>query len=206
MGNVIDPLDIISGIKLDDLHAKLLAGNLVATEVKKATAYQKTAFPQGIPECGADAMRFCLAAYTTGGGDVNFDVKVMYGFRKFVNKIYQASKYVIGNIATKKDFVPAKTRALHGNESLSELWILAKLNTTSKDMNNHLEAREFMKAANTVHGFILSNLCDVFIENSKGIIQDGTKEEAESALQTLYSSLEAALLLIHPFMPFVTEE
>ncbi|KAF3762436.1 hypothetical protein M406DRAFT_347513 [Cryphonectria parasitica EP155] len=206
LGNVIDPLDVIKGIQLDDLHAKLLTGNLAPGEVKKATAYQKQAFPQGIPECGADALRFCLAAYTTGGGDINFDVKVMHAYRRFANKIYQASKYVIGKIETAEGFVPAKTRTLQGRESLSELWILSKMNTAAKEANEALEQREFMRAANTVYNYIYGNLCDVYIENSKAIIQDGTKEEAESALQTLYSTLEAGLLLIHPFMPFVTEE
>ncbi|KUI53957.1 Valine--tRNA ligase, mitochondrial [Cytospora mali] len=206
LGNVIDPLDVISGIKLDDLHGKLLTGNLAPTEVKKATAYQKKAFPQGIPECGADALRMCLAAYTTGGGDINFDVSVMHMYRRFANKMYQATKYVIGKIDTVEGFVPASTRSLSGKESLSELWILSKMNAATKSVNEALEEREFMKAANKVYEYIYANLCDVYIENSKGLIQDGTKEQAESALQTLYTALEAGLLLIHPFMPFVTEE
>ena len=69
LGNVIDPLDIISGIDLETLHAKLLFGNLKDEEVARATKYQKTAFSTGIPECGADALRFTLLSYTTVGGD-----------------------------------------------------------------------------------------------------------------------------------------
>lgn len=130
----------------------------------------------------------------------------MHAYRRFANKIYQASKYVIGKIDSVEGFVPAKTRTLQGKESLAELWILSKMNATAKEVNDALEGREFMRAANTVYNYIYGNLCDVYIENSKGIIQDGTKEQAESALQTLYSALEAGLLLIHPFMPFVTEE
>lgn len=75
LGNVIDPLDIINGIELEALHAKLLTGNLKEDEVERATKYQKTAFPGGIPECGADALRFTLLSYTTGGGDISFDIK-----------------------------------------------------------------------------------------------------------------------------------
>ena len=67
LGNVIDPVDILDGISLQDLHAKLHMGNLDPKEVKNAEKYQKTAFPQGIPECGADALRFSLVQYTTGG-------------------------------------------------------------------------------------------------------------------------------------------
>ena len=64
---MIDPLDIIRGIELEDLHAKLLVGNLQEDEIAKATKYQKTAFPGGIPECGADALRYTLVSYSTGG-------------------------------------------------------------------------------------------------------------------------------------------
>jgi valyl-tRNA synthetase len=67
VGNVIDPLDIIRGIELEDLHAKLLTGNLQEDEIAKATKYQKSAFPSGIPECGADALRYTLVSYSTGG-------------------------------------------------------------------------------------------------------------------------------------------
>lgn len=67
LGNVIDPLDVISGITLDQLHEKLKVGNLDPKELTRATKYQKTAFPDGIPECGTDALRFSLAAYSTGG-------------------------------------------------------------------------------------------------------------------------------------------
>jgi valyl-tRNA synthetase len=76
LGNVIDPLDVISGIELDKLHAKLQLGNLHPTEVVKATKYQKTAFPDGIPQCGADALRFTMINATTGGSDINLDIKV----------------------------------------------------------------------------------------------------------------------------------
>lgn len=76
LGNVVDPLDVIAGIKLDDLHEKLKQGNLHPSEIEKATKYQKTAFPDGIPQCGADALRFTMINATTGGGDINLDVKM----------------------------------------------------------------------------------------------------------------------------------
>jgi valyl-tRNA synthetase len=92
LGNVVDPVDIMDGISLEDLNAKLLVGNLNPKELKVATKYQQTSFPQGIPECGADALRFSLIQYTTGGGDIAFDVKVIHAYRRFANKIYQATK------------------------------------------------------------------------------------------------------------------
>ncbi|KAI0843014.1 tRNA synthetases class I-domain-containing protein [Hypoxylon sp. FL0890] len=204
LGNVIDPLDVISGIPLEQLHEKLALGNLHPSEVEKAKKYQKTAFPDGIPQCGADALRFCMVNYTTGGGDINFDIKVMHGYRKFCNKIYQATKYVLGKLD--KDFVPQKTGKLTGKESLSEKWILHKMNTAIKEINEAIPAREFNRSTTTAYQYWYNQLCDVYIENSKALIQDGTEEEKRSAIDTLYTALDNALKLIHPFMPFLTEE
>jgi valyl-tRNA synthetase len=204
LGNVIDPMDVIQGISLEDLNAKLSKGNLHPSEEKRAKLYQKTAFPDGIPQCGTDALRFALISYTTGGGDIAFDVKVIHGYRKFCNKIYQATKYVLGKLDA--DFVPQKDGGLTGKESLAERWILHKLTTAAKDINQALGDREFMKSTTFVYQFWYNQLCDVYIENSKAILQDGTDEEKRSAIDTLYTALEGALTMIHPFMPFLTEE
>ncbi|TVY85204.1 Mitochondrial Valine--tRNA ligase, partial [Lachnellula suecica] len=204
LGNVIDPQDVIEGIALEDLHKKLWVGNLAPLEVEKATKYQKSAFPDGIPQCGTDALRFALVSYTTGGGDIAFDVRTIHGYRKFCNKIYQATKYVLGKIDA--DFVPQKTAKLTGKESLAEKWILHKMTTAARDVNKALENREFMKSTSTIYNYWLYELCDVYIENSKAILQDGTPEEKRSAIDTLYTALEGALTMIHPYMPFLTEE
>jgi len=204
LGNVIDPQDVIEGIALTDLHKKLLVGNLAPNEVEKATKYQKTAFPDGIPQCGTDALRFALVSYTTGGGDIAFDIKVIHGYRKFCNKIYQATKYVLGKLDA--DFVPQKTGGLTGKESLAERWILHKLTIAAKEVNHALGDREFMRSTTYIYQFWYNHLCDVYIENSKAILQDGTPEEQLSAKNTLYTALEGALTMIHPYMPFLTEE
>jgi valyl-tRNA synthetase len=86
LGNVVDPVDIMDGITLAKLHEQLRTGNLDPKELTRAEKYQKTAFPQGIPECGADALRMALVGYTTGGGDISFDVNVIHGYRRFCNK------------------------------------------------------------------------------------------------------------------------
>ncbi len=204
LGNVIDPLDVMEGITLEELHKKLLVGNLVPSEVEKASKYQKTAFPDGIPQCGTDALRFALVNYSTGGQDIALDVKILHGYRKFCNKIYQATKYVVGKLDS--DFVPQKTGKLTGNESLAEKWILHKMTIAAKEINDALAEREFNKSTLTVHQYWLDHLCDVYIENSKAILQDGTPQEKRSAQDTLYTALESALAMIHPFMPFLTEE
>jgi valyl-tRNA synthetase len=204
LGNVIDPVDIMDGITLNALTDKLKVGNLAPKEIERATKWQRSAFPDGIDECGADALRFSLINYTTGGGDINFDVKVMRSYRNFCNKIYQATKYVLGNLPS--DFTPQPKAGKTGKESLSERWILHKLTIAARDVNRALEAREFFKATQATYGYWLYELCDVYIENSKAIIRDGTEEEKKSAIDTLYTALEGALTMIHPFMPFLTEE
>ena len=204
LGNVIDPVDIMDGISLNGLYDKLQVGNLAPKEVERASKWQKSAFPDGIDECGADALRFSLINYTTGGGDINFDVKVMRSYRNFCNKIYQATKYVLGNLPA--DFTPDAKGGKTGKEGLAERWILHKLNTAVKEVNENLTSREFSRATQASHNYWLYELCDVYIENSKSIIRDGTPEEARSAIDTLYTALEGALTLIHPFMPFLTEE
>jgi valyl-tRNA synthetase len=204
LGNVIDPVDIMDGITLDKLQEKLYAGNLDPKELVTATKYQKTSFPQGIPECGSDALRFSLIQYTTGGGDIAFDVKVMHAYRKFANKIYQATKYVLGSL--NEDFVPQKTAGRTGKESLPERWILSRFNSAAKEVNTALEERAFSRSTQMIYAYLYDELFDVFIENSKPIITTGTAEEAESARQTLYTVLDGGLRLIHPFMPYLSEE
>lgn len=202
LGNVIDPLDIIAGIGLPELHAKLRTGNLHPDEIARAEKYQNTAFPQGIPECGADALRFTLISYATGGSDINFDIKVMAAYRRFCNKVWQASKYVLGKLPA--DFVPQPVKV--EDLTLAEKWILHRANEASRLVNEALAAREFSRATRFAHALFYDELCDVFIENSKTILQDGTPAEQASAQNTLYVVLETSLRLLHPFMPFITEE
>ncbi|KAJ5096175.1 hypothetical protein NUU61_005531 [Penicillium alfredii] len=205
LGNVVDPIDILDGISLDSLHQKLLEGNLAQSEVKNAERYQKKAFPQGIPEVGADALRFSLVHYTqASGSDINFDVKTMQGYRRFCNKIYQATKYVLGKLGD--EFVPRESSALAGKESLPEKWILTKMNTAARQINQALKEREFAKSTEIIYRYLYDELFDIYIENSKSIISDGTPEEARSAMDTLYTTLESGLRLMSPFMPFLTEE
>jgi valyl-tRNA synthetase len=150
LGNVIDPVDIMDGITLEKLHDQLRSGNLDQKELKTAEKYQKTSFPQGIPECGADALRMALVGYTTGGGDISFDVSVIHGYRRFCNKIYQATKYVLGRLG---DFTPRAKVEKSGKESLPERWILHKLTTSAKKINQHLDQREFSLATQIAYKY-----------------------------------------------------
>ncbi|UYV69234.1 VARS [Cordylochernes scorpioides] len=93
LGNVIDPLDVIRGISLEDLHKQLENSNLDPSEVDRAKQGQKSDFPEGIPECGTDALRFALLAFSTSGRDINLDILRVEGYRRFCNKLWNATKF-----------------------------------------------------------------------------------------------------------------
>jgi valyl-tRNA synthetase len=169
-------------------------------------------------------MHFAFCHYTTGGRDINMDIKVVDGYRKFCNKMYQATKFALMRL--EEDFIPRGDAKKTGKESLVELWILHKFNKAAQNTNKGLEERNFLLATDEVYRYWLYELCDVYIvslphlfllekgnpwlngrkENSKPLILEGNEAQKRSAQDTLYTCLEGALLLIHPFMPFVTEE
>ncbi|KAI9631190.1 hypothetical protein KEM48_013119 [Puccinia striiformis f. sp. tritici PST-130] len=210
-GNVIDPIDVIDGITLDALATQLQTGNLDEKELKTALAGQKADFGKtnGIPPCGADALRFALCAYTSSGRSINLDVLRVEGYRKFCNKLWNATRFAL--LKLDDGFVPrssADVRVFTPVEGkLVEKWILHKLNECSHNVNKALEDRSFMAATSAVHEFWLYDLCDVYIEAMKPMTAPEIPMENQvSAQNTLYTCLDHGLRLLHPFMPFVTEE
>ncbi|KAL1686988.1 hypothetical protein GGG16DRAFT_128281 [Schizophyllum commune] len=205
LGNVIDPLDVIQGCELEKLHEQLLEGNLDEKEIKKAKEGQKKDFPKGIPQCGTDALRFALCAYSGGGRDINLEILRVEGYRKFCNKIFNATKFAM--LKLDESFVPQPTAKPTGKESLVEKWILHKLNVAAKELNTQMTERNFMMATTAAYNFWLYELCDVYIEAMKPMTDDGASVETRrSAQETLYTCLDHGLRLLHSFMPFVTEE
>ena len=95
LGNVVDPLDVIFGVSLADLNATLDNSNLDPSEVAKAKEGQKQDYPNGIPECGTDALRFALCQYTSQGRDINLDVNRVLGYRFFCNKLWNATRFAL---------------------------------------------------------------------------------------------------------------
>ena len=130
LGNVIDPIDVIQGVELEALHEKLYEGNLDEKEIVKAKAGQKKDFPKGIPECGSDALRFALCAYSSGGTsrcdgnrssllktdslgrDINLEILRVEGYRKFCNKVFNATKFAM--LKLDQDFVPSPSLKVWG--------------------------------------------------------------------------------------------
>ncbi|GAA5976762.1 hypothetical protein JCM11641_000863 [Rhodosporidiobolus odoratus] len=205
LGNVIDPIDVIEGATLEALHAQLRTGNLAAREVELAEKGQKKDFPNGIPQCGTDALRFALANYSSTGRDINLEILRVEGYRKFCNKLWNATKFAM--LKLEGDFVPPQSEKPTGKESLVEKWILHKLNQAAEKVNAALVDRNFMAATSDAYSFWLYEICDVYIEAIK-LVTDPSydAEQRRSAQNTLYTVLDNGLRLLHPFMPFVTEE
>lgn len=205
LGNVVDPLDVITGISLEGLHAKLLEGNLGSAEVQRAAAGQKKDYPKGIPQCGTDALRFALCSYTSAGRDINLNIMRVEGYRKFCNKLWNATKFALAKL--ERGFQPPAENRPTGQESLVEKWILHRLDAAVQEVNHGLETRNFMNATAAAYNFWLYELCDVYIEAIKPVMDaDGDPRAKSSAQATLYTCLEEGFKLLHPFMPYVTEE
>ena len=207
LGNVIDPLDVIEGISLEGLFTQLEKGNLDPREIQKAKEGQKRDFPKGIPECGADALRFTLCNYTSGNRDINMDIMRVDGYRKFCNKLWNATKFALMKLGP--DFKPSPmVLQATGDLNLTQKWILHRLSVAVHEVNENMHTYNLMNVTNAIHFFWLYDLCDYYIEAAKPVLDDPDMSEKmkQSYKETLYTSLEHGLKLMHPFMPFLTEE
>uniref|UniRef100_A0A8C1WF94 Valine--tRNA ligase n=1 Tax=Cyprinus carpio TaxID=7962 RepID=A0A8C1WF94_CYPCA len=205
LGNVIDPLDVITGISLEGLHAQLIESNLDPLEIEKAKQGQKSDYPSGIPECGTDALRFALCAYTSQGRDINLDVNRILGYRHFCNKLWNAVKFAMRTLG--EGFVPWEK--LCGSESVSDRWILSRLSAAVALCDGGFQAYDFPTITTAIYSFWLYELCDVYLESVKPVLSRTDSEgqkQADICRQTLYTCLEVGLRLLSPLMPFVTEE
>lgn len=203
LGNVIDPLDVIRGVTLEDLNRQLTTGNLDAKELAIAQAGQARDYPKGIPECGTDALRFALLAYTSQGRDINLDVLRVQGYRFFCNKIWQAVRFTLMQLGSEYRPEPFK---LTGKESKVDLWILSRAAHAVNRCNAGMDAYNFTQVTQTLYEFWLYDLCDIYLEAVKPVIASGTEESRECAKATLYNCVEVGLRLISPIMPFLSEE
>ncbi|KAG5462845.1 MAG: tRNA synthetases class I-domain-containing protein, partial [Olpidium bornovanus] len=167
LGNVIDPIDVIEGISLQELQKRLDRGNLDPREVAKAKEGQRIDYPNGIPQCGTDALRFALCAYTASGASVNLDILRVDGYRRFCNKLWNATRFCLMKLGG--DFKPNPSGKFplviqpSGKESLADKWVLTKLNKAIAESNASLEKKDFKNATTAVHSFWLYDLCDTFI-------------------------------------------
>ncbi|KQJ97378.1 hypothetical protein BRADI_3g30350v3 [Brachypodium distachyon] len=205
LGNVIDPVDVINGITLEGLQKKLEQGNLDPDELEKAKEGQKKDFPDGIPECGTDALRFALISYTSQSDKINLDIKRVHSYREWCNKLWNAVRFAM--IKLGDHYTPPATVVVCSMLPVC-IWILSVLNKTVGKTVSSLEAYNFSEAASSIHSWWKSNLCKVFIEAIKPYFNDSQEFESArgASRDTLWLCLDTGLRLLHPFMPYVTEE
>ncbi|MGH8084230.1 MAG: valine--tRNA ligase [Lysobacter sp.] len=199
-GNVLDPLDLIDGISADALVAKRTTGLMnpkTAPKIEKATRKE---FPDGIPAFGADALRFTMAALAGPGRDIKFDLGRAEGYKNFCNKLWNATRFVLMN--TEGASFSGKPQPTTD----AERWILAQLAKTAAEAEGHFASYRFDLLAQSLYEFAWNDFCDWFVELAKPALNGYDAAAAASTRHTLLHVLERLLSLLHPLVPFVTEE
>ena len=201
-GNVIDPLDIVEGITADDLVAKRTAGLM---QPQKAKAIEKTtrkAYPEGLHETGVDALRFTFCALASTGRDIRFDPKRAEGYRNFCNKIWNAARFVL--MHCEHEGLPGPGQAV--TLSAADHWIVSRLQRVEAEVEQHFADYRFDLIAQTLYHFVWHEYCDWYVELAKPALGGRDLAAQRGTRRTLLLVLEAILRLLHPVMPFITEE
>ncbi|CAA0087669.1 Valine--tRNA ligase [Halioglobus japonicus] len=204
-GNVIDPIDLIDGITLDELLAKRTTGLMqpkLASKIEKATRRQ---FPEGIASYGTDALRFTYFSLASTGRDIKFDIGRIEGYRNFCNKIWNAARYVLMNCEGEDCGIEDGAEV---ELSLADRWIIGRVQATAAEVARAIENYRFDMASSALYEFIWNEYCDWYLELSKPVLwdDDASAQAKRGTRQTLIRVLETWLRLLHPMMPFITEE
>ena len=149
---------------------------------------------------GTDALRFTLASMASPGRDIKLAEERIEGYRNFANKIWNAARFCLMNLDGPRTAIAPSER------TFPDRWILSRLNQTIKAVTSELETYRFDRAANLLYQFIWHEYCDWYLELIKPTLQSSAYAEGPGTRQTLAETLETIMRLLHPFMPFLTEE
>ncbi|XP_060535750.1 valine--tRNA ligase-like [Cylas formicarius] len=207
LGNVVAPDDVIRGATLPDLEKSIAdsyeAGLFTEEEFVRAIKTQREAFSAGIPQCGADALRFTLLTHNVKSHFVGFDVSECHANRLFCNKIWQATKFTLFWCRQVEDRAALRDLA---EASLMDRWILSRLSAMVRAVHAAFESRDFYVATTAIKQFLYYEFCDIYLECAKTPLRDaGNVEVAKRACLTLLQCLDVALRCLAPFMPSLSQ-
>jgi valyl-tRNA synthetase len=200
-GNVMDPLDIIDGVALEPLIEKRVAGTASKADAAAITKATRQDYPNGIPQLGADALRFTLAAMAAQGRDIKLSIARVEGYRNFATKFWNACRFAEMNGAV----APAGFDPRSAGQTLNR-WIAHETARAAREVTEAIEGYRFNEAAGAVYRFVWNTYCDWYIELAKPLLT-GSDETAKAETRAMVAWVrDQVLALLHPFMPFVTEE
>eukprot|EP00095_Tigriopus_kingsejongensis_P000953 maker-scaffold360_size197209-snap-gene-0.42 protein:Tk00953 transcript:maker-scaffold360_size197209-snap-gene-0.42-mRNA-1 annotation:"valyl-trna synthetase" len=205
LGNVIDPLHLIEGYPLDGLCQSIEESNAngIISDVEMLSALEgvKKEFPNGIPACGADGLRNGLISYDIKAQHIRLDMNLMRTSAAFCNKIWQSTRFLVISMERSSDPIRPQEASLPQNK-----WILSRLAATVKEVNESFESYDFYLATRALRKFMYTNLCDVYLESIKHILAEKSHPDFGETIATLQTAMISGLTLLHPIMPFITEE
>jgi len=205
-GNVLDPIDLIDGISLEDLITKRTYGLMNPKQAESIAKKTKKEFPEGIMPYGTDALRFTFASLASPGRDIKFDLSRCEGYRNFCNKIWNASRFVLMNCPDEDNgFEVCKDGYM--SFSQADRWIVSIFQKTLNNIAMHFESYRFDLAAQEMYQFIWDEYCDWYLEVAKVQLNESNENAIRRGTKrTLLGILESMLRMIHPIMPFISEE